>query len=205
MKGSACMAPGTSAPPSPATPRGRAGEHASDGVSRYGAYVRDSAFEPQADDDQAVELAVFAWHRATPPVMVPGYVRRHPRICAAWLERSDWDGSLLAMAGPVIGQPTPLRCLRAGGDRGMWPDWPAEWSFSAGRDIWHEPGSENLARGPYLLCTASLRFTVPSAGLAKAPGHDSGPLLAAQCRDTVAALVRELNAVVGPVLRAAAP
>ena len=180
-------------------------ENASDGKSRYAAYIRQAKFEPWTDDDRHVELAVFAWRQATTPVMSPGYVRRHPRIASAALERSDWDGSLLAAVDLVIPQPPSLRYLRSGDDRGYWRDWPSEHSFLSDADLWYQPGNDELARGRYLLCTASLRFTVPSAGLAKAPEHDSGPLLAAQCRDTVAALVRELNAVVGPVLRAAAP
>jgi len=45
--------------------------HASDGISRYGAYLRDATFEPWTDHDQAVEWAAFAWRRATGPVMSP--------------------------------------------------------------------------------------------------------------------------------------
>jgi hypothetical protein len=175
-------------------------EHASDGVSRYGAYVLDGRFELWTDDDQAVELAVFAWRRATSPVMVPGYVRRHPRICTAQLERSDWDGTLVAMVDLVIPQPEPLSWIRSEALGRQWQDWPGEWSFSTGRDTWYEPGTQDLARGPYLLATASLQFTVPSAGLAKVPERPSAPLLIAQCRDTVAALVRSLNAIVTPVI-----
>jgi hypothetical protein len=174
-------------------------EHASDGVSRYGAYVRDAVFEPWTDD-QTVELAEFAWRRATGPVMSPGYIRRHPRICTALLERSDWDGSLLAMVDLVIGQREPLRYLPAGDDLATWRDWPAEFSFSTGYDQWHDPGGEELARGPYLLCQASLRFTVPATGLARPPAQPSTALLVAQCRDTITALVRTLNAIVSPVI-----
>jgi hypothetical protein len=176
-------------------------EYASDGISRYGAYVRQAKFEPWTDDDRHVELAIFAWEQATTPVMSPGYVRRHPRIRRAGLERSDWDGSLLAMVDLVVPQPRGLRYLRSDDDRGHWRDWPRVQQFDGG-DVWYEPGGNELARDSYLLCTTSLRFTVPSVGLAKAPEHASAPLLVAQCRDTVAVLVRQLNAIVGPVLRA---
>jgi hypothetical protein len=70
--------------------------HASDGISRYGAYLRDATFEPWTDHDQAVEWAAFAWRRATGPVMSPSYVRYHPRVRGAQLERSGWDGNLAA-------------------------------------------------------------------------------------------------------------
>lgn len=175
-------------------------ENAGDGRSRYAAYVRQATFEPWTDDDQAVELAVFAWQQATTPVMSPGYVRRHSRIRTAQLERSDWDGSLVAMVDLVLPQPKDLRYLRSDEERGHWRDWPSEHSFFSDGDIWYEPSGEDLARDPFLLCTASLRFTVPTAGLAKAPEHPSTPLLVAQCRDTIAVLVRKLNAIVGPVI-----
>lgn len=170
-------------------------ENASDGTSRYGAYVRQAVFEPWADEDQPVELAVFAWRQATTPVMSPGYVRRHPRILAAQLERSDWDGSLLAMVNLVTAQPGPLQYLRCDDERGMWQDWPHEWSFASDRDIWHEPASEDLARSPYLLCSASLRFAVPSARLPE-PAAD----LVSACQASVAEIVRQLNAIIRPVL-----
>jgi hypothetical protein len=153
-------------------------ENASDGVSRYGAYVRDRDFDPWTDQDQHVELAVFAWQVATTPVMSPGYVRRHPRIARAALERSDWDGSLIALVDLVMPQPRHLSYLRSDDDRGCWRDWPSEYSFATGTDNWFEPVGEDLARDPYLLCTASLRFTVPPAGLAKLPGT---PERAAAC------------------------
>src|ERR1017187_6240513 len=89
-------------------------ENATDGVSRYAAYVRQAAasFEPWSDNDQAVELAVFAWQQATGPVMAPGYVRRHPRIAAARLARSDWDGSLLATVDLVMPPPHHVPWVR---------------------------------------------------------------------------------------------
>ena len=175
-------------------------EHASDGMSRYGAYVRAAAFEPYTDDDQVTELAVHAWTLASGPVMSPGYVRCHPRIHGARLERSGWDGSLIAAIDLVTGQPGHLAGLRSGDDRGWWRDWPSERNPWTGDSAWYEPSGEDLARSPYLLCQASLRFTVPQAGLAKPPGQPSMPLLAAQCRDAAAALVRTLNTIVGPVI-----
>jgi hypothetical protein len=63
-------------------------DNASDGVSRYGAYIRQARFEPWTDNDHAVELAEFAWRQATGPVMAPGYVRRHGRILSAHIARS---------------------------------------------------------------------------------------------------------------------
>jgi hypothetical protein len=80
-------------------------------------------------------------------------------------------------------------------DIGRWRDWPSEWSFSTDRDVFYEPGTEELARDPYLLASVSLRFTVPQAGLPEPGGADVDT-----CKRAVAVMVRELNRIAGPVL-----
>lgn len=167
------------------------------GGSRYAAYIRQGRFEPYSDDDQAVELAVFAWDRATTPVMSPGYVRRHPRILTARLARSDWDGSLIAQVDLLTGQPAQFRNGLPGPGGGWWRSWPSEHSFMSDRETWYEPRTEELANGAYLLASVSLRFTVPSAGLPQ-PHPDGADV--ETCERAVAIVVRELNAIVGPVL-----
>ncbi len=129
-------------------------EHASDGTSRYGAYLRDATFEPWTDNDQAVEWAVFAWQRATSPVMSPGYVRYHPRVLSAHLERSGWDGSLVA--GVDLVSP--------------WPDQLTKTLVRAVR-----LGETDIAARPYLLTTISLQFAVPSGSL-PTPPSSRGPI-----------------------------
>jgi hypothetical protein len=69
-------------------PRLRPGQRL-DGVSRYGAYVRDHArlFDPFQDapdrvTTDPVEFAIAAFRVATGPIMGPGLVRWHPRVCA---------------------------------------------------------------------------------------------------------------------------
>lgn len=173
-------------------------EHASDGVSRYGAYLRDARFEAWTDDDQRVELAEFAWERATGPVMSPGYVRYHPRILIARLARSDWDGSLIARVDVLTGQPEYLLRPRSDDVRGVWRDWPVEHSFARDQVVYYEPSDEELAkRGRYALANISLRFTVPSGDLPDPHGH--GVSLRACC-EAVGVVVRELNRISGPVL-----
>lgn len=178
-------------------------DYASDGVSRFGAYLRDAAFEPWTDDDQAVEWAAFVWRRATGPVMSPGYVRHHPRILAAQLERSSWDGSLAAAVSLVSPRPaefkTPLaRLVTLGGKDAYWQDWPTE--RLGGTTRFFEPGEADVAARPYLLATASLHFTVSPAGLPEPPATPAALLNAGQ--QAVAAMVAELNRIVGPVLSA---
>jgi hypothetical protein len=179
-------------------------EHASDGISRFGAYLRDTAFEPWTDDDQAVEWAVFAWRRATGPVMSPGYVCYHPRILAARLERSGWDGSLAARVTLVSDWPEQLTAaltgsVKLGARDAYWHDWPAE-NLGGGAVSYHEPGEADVAARPYLLTTLSLQFTVPPAALPEPPATSAGLLSAGQ--QAVAVVVAELNQIVGPVLNA---
>jgi hypothetical protein len=178
-------------------------EYASDGISRYGAYLRDATFEPWTDNDQAVEWAVFAWRRATGPVMSLGYVRYHPRVLAARLERSGWDGSLVAGVDLVSSWPERLKAalvggLRLGGRDVHWQDWPTE--FRGGETIgYYEPSEADVGSRPYLLATISVRFTVPSAELPEPPATPAALLSAGQ--QAIAVVVAELNRIVGPVLR----
>ena len=177
--------------------------HASDGISRYDAYLRDATFEPWTDNDQAVEWAAFAWRRATGRVMSPGYVRYHPRVLAAWLERSGRDGSLAAGVTLVSAWPEQLttalaRSVRLGDRDAYWQDWPAECLGNA--VSYYEPSEADVAARPYLLTTVSLQFTVASAALPEPPATSAALLSAGQ--QTVAVVVAELNRIVGPVLSA---
>jgi hypothetical protein len=179
-------------------------ERASDGISRYGAYLRDATFEPWTDDGQAVVWAVFAWERATGPVMSPGYVRYHPRVLGARLERSGWDGSLIAGVTLVSGWPEQFtralaRAVRLGDREAYWQDWPAE-CRGGSTTCYYEPGQADIAARPYLLTTVSVQFTVPSAALPGPPATPAARLEAA--RQAVDVVLAELNRVVGPVLSA---
>jgi hypothetical protein len=173
-------------------------EHASDGVSRYGAYLRDARFEPWTDDGQHVELAEFAWERATGPVMSPGFVRYHPRVLTARLARSDWDGSLVARVDVLTGRPEYLRRPCSDDVRGVWHDWPEEHSLARDQIVYYEPGAEELGRrGRYALASVSLRFTVPSGDLPDPRGRGASLGI---CREAVAVVAAELDRAVGPVL-----
>ena len=178
--------------------------HASDGISRYGAYLRDATFEPWTDNDHAVEWAAFAWRRATSPVMSPGYVRYHPAVLGARLERSGWEGSLAAGVTVVSAWPeeiktTAARSVRLGDRDSYWQDWPTE--YRGGDTVsYYEPGEADVAARPYLLATLSLHFTVASAELPEPPATSADLLSAGQQAVTV--VVAELNRIVGPVLAA---
>jgi hypothetical protein len=177
--------------------------HASDGISRDGAYLRDASFEPWTDNDQAVGWAVFAWERATGRVMSPGYVRYHLRVLAARLGRSGCDGSLVA--GVTLGSLWPeeiktalSRAIRLGDPEVYWRDWPME-CLGGDTVSYHEPSEADVAARPYLLTTVSGQFTVPPAALPGPPAASPARLEAGQ--QALAVQVDEPNRVVGPVLR----
>ncbi len=187
-------------------------DSASDGKSRYGAYVRDrvSSFAECWDgiyeEALAVHFAATAWQAATGPIMVPGYVRYHRRIRGVQLEHSYWDGSLLASLDLITPWPQQLRESPRWMEqtaRGWWRDWLMEFG-----DAYCEPSDEDLTKAPYLLTTASMRFTVPSIELPQPPvgwrgrGMPDPADLVATARESVAVVVRELNRIVGPVIRA---
>ena len=68
------------------------GMAASDGVSRYGVYVRQrihggfaECWDGTFEDRLAERFAALAWHTATSPVMAPPYADwRSPVSCVSW-------------------------------------------------------------------------------------------------------------------------
>jgi hypothetical protein len=177
---------------------------ASDGVSRYGAYVRQHAAEfaeAWGESDAVSRFAESAWRAGTGPVMAPGYVRCHPRIKRARVQRSHWDGSLAAAVELVGLWSAALDSSRSWqGDR-YWRDWPTEHQHWNNRDVFLEPSEEDITKAPYLLTTHDLRFAVPTGAL---PAPPAGPYddLVDLARATVETLVAELNRIVAPVIAA---
>ncbi len=175
-------------------------DRASDGVSRFGAYVRQSRLiaECWAEDwDNArARFAAAAWETATPPVMSPGYVRRHRRVLRARVEVSPWDATLNGVVDLAIPWPQPLAGSRDWRRGTWWRDWPAE--RRGGLEYYREPGEDESAAHAYLMATAALVFPLPAAGLPAAPSGPSGAEEAA--RDAVRVLVAAMDAVVAPVI-----
>ncbi|MFI0412438.1 hypothetical protein [Actinomadura sp. 3N508] len=181
-------------------------QYASDGVSRYGAYVRDrlgSSFAECWDgtwdepSTQRAEFAAAAWRTATGPVMAPGYVRHHPRVLATQVERSHWDGSLIAAVSLVAPWPTEL-ARSSGWQRSLsWRDWPAELHGEC-YDFVH-PTERDVTESAFLQASLALTFPVP---LERLPAAPSGPRrdVVSAARQAVQVLAAELNYTVRPVL-----
>jgi hypothetical protein len=168
--------------------------NASDGVSRYGAYVRDYArlFDPWRDGADGVttdpvDFAIAAFRVATGPIMGPGYVRWHPRVCGYGLERSDQDGCLVVSV--TLATPAPLRL-----PGWVWRSWD--------RDF-HDRFLEPEDHGPVALARLELRWPLGSdqlhrPGRPRVPGHPN----LVDASSAVAVVVGSANHTAGPVLAA---
>lgn len=179
--------------------------YASDGVSRFGAYIRQktNVFASSWDgtwDDSVSEWAADVWRIATPPVMAPGYVRQHRRVLHSTVERSHWDGSLTAAVELVTPWPNALESSTSQCAR-HWRGWPIEVNPWSGEEFFVEPSEHDLTKDSYLLARTKLFFRVPVNNL---PTPPSGPddHLEDRARHTVASLVTELSRVVTPLLEA---
>jgi hypothetical protein len=185
-------------------------DQASDGASRFGAYVRQSRLvaeclaecnDAAGQDRQTVQarFAAAAWETALPPVMSPGYVRRHKRVLSARVEFNAWHATLTGSVELVTPWPQPLADSRDWQRGTWWHDWPCE-RFGA-VEYWREPGEDELAARPYLMAGARLEFPLrPAVPLPVVPSGPRGAEEAAQ--QAVRTLMLAMNAVVTPVIEA---
>jgi hypothetical protein len=163
---------------------------ASDGVSRYGAYLRDKAkrFEPWYGEGvgvtvDPVEFAVGAFAVATAPIMSPGYVVWHPRVQAHEVTRNDQDGRLQVSVTLATSSPVRLRS----------PWWG--WQQELGRYI-DPPDRQHAA-----LTRLELRWPIPTERLHQPhPPSVHGIPNLDDAKATVRVPVGEINATAGPVL-----
>jgi hypothetical protein len=87
-------------------------DHASDGYSRYGAYLAHRIDQAIADDDldDPVRWTAWCWSVATPPVMAPALVQTRDPVLGSVLWRDPDTGCLAAtvrVAAPLPAGLTP--------------------------------------------------------------------------------------------------
>jgi hypothetical protein len=164
---------------------------ASDGVSRYGAYLRDYAglFDPweEAPDgitQDPVEFAIAAFKVATGPIMAPGYVHWHGRVCDYAATWSEPDAGLLLSV--TLAAPSPVRLPW------HWRGWERDFYGD-----WLEPDDGR----PVGLCRLELRCPVATDKLPtpRRPRRPGVPNHRDATR-AVAVLVDQVNTTCGPVL-----
>lgn len=177
-------------------------DNASDGTSRYGAYLRQNASlfrdvwsdEPGPVQDPA-EFAVHAWTVATAPIMVPGYVRIRPDLSRITLHRDEDDHGLYADIH------LPLHHAHIGGNTRRfpyaWQDWTQEVDYSGTKYLaLSEPRS---TKKPAVLASATVR--VPGTGWRLVtPTAYEGRTLVDEAREAVTVLAQLINEDAGPIV-----
>jgi hypothetical protein len=168
---------------------------ASNRHGRYAAYLVDHAelFDPWKEAGPGgvtrdpVEFAIAAFRVATGPIMSPGFLRWHPRVCDYAASRSDHDGRLVMSV--TLAAPAPLRL----------PGW---WWRGWERDF-YDRYLEPEDRGPVALGRLELRWPVADDQL-PLPGPPRRAAIpnSADATRAVAVLASQINATVGPVLAA---
>jgi len=182
---------------------------ASDGVSRYGVYVRqriiggfEECWDGTYDTRLAERFAALAWQTATGPVMAPPYADWRSPVLSARMSIDAENGKPGLIATVDVAAPWPggLREARGYVDGHSWYSWKRE--RVVGREYLRAPYEDEVARGDhYALTTVRLVFPVSRIPLPDAPraGHRSGEV-EERARNAVAAIKDELNRVVGPVV-----
>ncbi len=183
--------------------------NASDGRSRFGAYLRDRAASLRDEDGAplyAEEFAAAVWRIATSPVMSPGYVCVRPDIRAiipAW--SNEGDGQLtFEVQVPVLQASLGLSWTLPA----IWRDWRPEHAPGADQDEPYRWWAQPSGSRPALLTTSVLRLTVDDTWNLPRPTHTAGPGLVADGKRSVAAVAEAVNRHAGPIvalLRGEAP
>lgn len=173
--------------------------NASDGHSRFGAYLRQHGVSSLDCDETltAEEFACVVWPVATAPVMSPGYVRLRPDIDQVTTWWSEDDSCTLHFD---VHLPLPRTALTA--TRALpygWKDWqPARRDLDDGPyRTWWQPGHTGNA----LLTTTVVRLAVTDEWALPAPsGRDSR--LVTDAKASVAAVADAINRLAGPMVAA---
>lgn len=178
-------------------------ENASDGVSRYGAYLRqrpDEFRDGWSDEAKpigtAAEFAVHAWRVATAPVMVPGYVQVRPDLNGITLHLDDDDGSLYADIR------VPLRHHHIGGGPKRfpyaWQDWESDTDYSGAE--YRGLLEPRAMRKPSVLASAVVRVPGREWPHLVTPTAHEGPTLLAEAKEAVFTLAQHINDDAGPIV-----
>jgi hypothetical protein len=168
--------------------------------SRYREHVRSNLADlsDSLGDIAPVRFACAAWRLATPPTLSPGYVRAHRRVLSAACVRNEYDGGLGCRVSLVAPWPRELTSNRVWAHDRAWREWPVV----LGQYV--EPLPHDLARAPYARATLLVEAPLPVDRLPPAPATPDEEVPGAATR-AVAALARELNALLEPLLRQLEP
>lgn len=169
-------------------------DNASDGVSRYGAYIRQRRymFTDALEDQSRTEFAAVAWQIARGPIMSPPYVRAHPQILDETICRSETG--LVARVNLATGPPAEL-CFPTWRRAREWAGWPA----TAHGGHFYVPEADEV-RQPYLLTTTTALIPMSCPDLRLPVEGDTRELLVAGAKSAVELLLEQLNEALIPLI-----
>ncbi|KQV05612.1 MULTISPECIES: hypothetical protein [unclassified Kitasatospora] len=163
-------------------------ERASNGHSRYGAYLADRAdqFGGPRNPLTPVEFATAAWHIATSPVMSPGYVLIRPDLATLTAD-VDEEGNLHLRAElPITHRALAVRPAVRMDD---WSTYRDTWNPSP----WHPRIQPETVTRPTLLTTAVFLIPVPLHLLTAPAGGYHATRTVQEAKRTVQALAQHAN------------
>lgn len=166
---------------------------ASDGVSRYGAYLRQGAHRFRDwDDTLTTDAAVFAaqaFEIACAPVMSPPYVVTHPRVLTCVPHRDEDDRRALQV-DLAMALPTRVGAALSGVWRG--------WQHTSSGMVFAPWDNDR----PAAYTTLTLRLPFPASDRLPGPAYVHGAPHTPTARDAVWALVDHANSALGAVVAA---
>ncbi|WP_051830064.1 MULTISPECIES: hypothetical protein [Streptomyces] len=170
-------------------------ENASDGHSRYGAYIAQHAADFHEDGQplRPVEFAAAAWRTATSPVMAPGYAVVRPDLDRVEVY-ADHDGGaqFCAKVGLRHSQLTHRPASRP-------LDWErAPWTRS--NEPWPVLVSPERTDRPAVLVTATVLLPIPDSILITPTTARPGRTLTDEAKTVVAALAEHANQHLAPLV-----
>ncbi|MCP2337903.1 hypothetical protein [Actinomadura rupiterrae] len=181
-------------------------DRASDGISRYGAYLRQNLhrFDPWGEgvDTDPADFTAAAWQVATSPIMSPAYLAcRWDRVLSTAIQRAE-NGAALANLELAATAPREL-------DGRITSGWNT-WTHDRGLRAYLEPSQEQMALYPTLLPRVNLLLPVPAAKLhqpsptltGQRPDKVTDALLTGAAKRVVATLAVALNELLVPIVAA---
>lgn len=167
-------------------------DYASDGRSRFGAYLRQKANmfhdgSQMATDNQ--RFALSAWRIAQSPIMAPAYVQPHPRIQGT---NECWDDDGRSALNVLLATPLPRTLERSLPGRQWWRGWE-QVGFRA---RWVEPYDNSHAAA---YTTLTLRVPLAGATLPM-PCYQGDVPDTATAKQAVYAIRDLLNDALRPIL-----
>ncbi|MEV7595496.1 hypothetical protein AB0O42_35055 [Streptomyces sp. NPDC089922] len=175
-------------------------ERASNGYSRYGAYLADRPakfheYEEPGTPLTAQEFAAAAWEVATPPVLI-GYVSLRPDLKAVTTGFTENGELLLKVSVPLWHN--DLQAERR--PRHPWQDWTTEYDYAT-RDDRYRHAFEPEIKGdrPAVLTVSQILIPTTDWDL-PAPQHTEGRALVEEAKHVVHEIVRRVNQHAGPMV-----